>query len=96
MLAETQSQVWDFVNYQIEISKIRRVNWKALLGVTLTEYITNLQAQYGLNAEQTFQHISVVLQRNNLDSNDNLRRLKISVYSRFAEQSSYKKRIGGE
>lgn len=92
MICEQQTQVWDFVNAQIEKNNIKRINWRALLGMTLTEYITSLRYTYGLNAEQTLNHISGYLIKNNLDSIDNLRRVKISVYSRFAEQDSIKKR----
>lgn len=95
MIALKQMSVWDYVNEQVQHSTIKRVNWKTFLGMTLTEYITNLKTLYDLNADQTYNHIVGVLQRMNLDDHDTLRRVKISVYARFGEQNSYKKRQGG-
>lgn len=92
-LIPIQKTVWDFVNAQIEVSTIRRVNWKALLGMTLTEYITSLKNTYDMNVEQCYNHIVGYLAKHNLDNADNVRRVKISVYARYGEQNSMKKRM---
>lgn len=92
-MSSSQLQVWDFVNRQVQASSVKRVNWKALLGMTLTEYITNLKTLYDCNVEQTYNHIVGQLQKMNIEDNDTLRRVKISVYARFGEQASYKKRL---
>lgn len=94
-----QTSVWDFINRQIDLNKNKRVNWRALFGFTLTEYIFNVSNNYGLNAENTYLYIAGDLKRLNLDTTENLRRVKISVFARIGEQKAYnnrKKNVKGE
>lgn len=86
----SNENVWDVVNEQIERSKIKRINWKALLGDSLTKIILRKKMS-GLTAEET---IKLIWDDPNIQEfvklNPNRRgylyeRIKISVSSRYAE-----------
>lgn len=88
-----QLNIYECLNQEIDRSNIKRIKWKNILGMSLTEYITNIRTLYDLNANQVYDHISGVLTRNNFQDPEIFRKLKISVSARIVEQEKYKKTI---
>jgi hypothetical protein len=92
---------WDEVNKKIEISKIKRMPWKKILGESLTARIHRLRNK-GHNSDETYS----ILIRNPLiqkfcDENPNevkkvLENLKISICARYGESKTAAKIWGEE
>lgn len=95
--AELQIKTKDFdiheiVDSQIARSKIPRLNWKNVLGNTLTKEVAGYYAQ-GYTADQTYQAIIIKLKSMQVDHPEIFRRLKIGVCARFGEIESERKKI---
>ena len=84
--------VYDVVNSQIEKSRIPRFNWKKVFGHSLTKLVAEHYGK-GYNANQSYTEIKTKLLSMSIDNPEILRRLKISVSSRFAEIQSESKKI---
>jgi len=85
---------WDVVNEQIERSKIRRFNWKGILGVSLTEYILTLKRR-GYTSKETMAIImnNPRIRNRLLLSTPSIKQkmldnIKISVCARYGEQNT--------
>lgn len=92
---------WDLVNEQIERSKIKRINWKSILGVSLTRAILELKKE-GLSSEEVFHvllHGSKLTDylENQFSARDRvIEKLKISVSARFGESKTEDKILRGD
>lgn len=82
---------WEIINEQVQRTKIRRINYKAIFGKTLTAYITDLRLQ-GLNSTQTEYVIVEHLKRLHCNTPELVRRIQISISARYGEQESAAKR----
>jgi hypothetical protein len=92
---------WEVVNEQIERSKITRIKWKKILGVSLTRAILELKKE-GLNSQEVFH---VLLHGSKLTEFVNthfsarekvIENLRISVSARFGESRTEEKILRGE
>ena len=85
---EKQNKIgdWKTVEAEINRSKIKRYNWKALLGQSLSSYIAANKA-IGLNAAQIYEQIRKLTFYNLTEEAD--RRLKISLSARFGEINAH-------
>ena len=75
---------WELVEQQIKRNTKPRINWKALIGMSLTRAIARFKAA-GLNAEQTYN--SLVFEHPDW-SDEIKRRLQIGVAARFGEMAT--------
>jgi len=97
-ILKIQTNLNDFgvIKEQIERSKIKRYPYNKILGVSLTEYILRYKGM-DLSSSQVLGNLlrnSAIREfiEQNQDEKDNiLKNLKISVCSRFAEESSRKR-----
>lgn len=79
------AQTWGEVDAQIQRSKIRRINWRVLLGTTLTKAILELMRE-GKTAEQTVEILcKKICETTDEITSDQLKNLRISVCARYAE-----------
>ena len=92
---------WIVVNEQIERSKITRIKWKKILGVSLTRAILELKKE-GLNSQEVF-HILLNGSKltefinTHLDAKEKIiENLKISVSARFGESKTADKILRGK
>lgn len=83
-MGEEQVQIWDTVQEQIDRSTIKRLNWKKLLGRSLTKFIAKGKG-LGLTSKELYDYI---LNRHPYLTEEAKRRLWISICSRYAEMSS--------
>lgn len=83
---------WLVVEKQIERSNIKRINWREILGHSLTEEITENKLK-GLDSNNCFKYIKSKLLIKNIDDLDIIERLKISVSARYAEQNARDNRL---
>jgi len=92
---------WMVVNEQIERSKITRIKWKKILGVSLTRAILELKKE-GLSSQEVFH---VLLHGSKLTEFVNthfsakekvIENLRISVSARFGENKTAEKIRKGE
>jgi hypothetical protein len=92
---------WMVVNEQIERSKITRIKWKKILGVSLTRAILELKKE-GLSSQEVFH---VLLTGSKLTEFVNthfsarekvIENLRISVSARFGEANTEDKILRGE
>lgn len=82
---EKKESAWErVIEPEIRRNKYPRVNWKALLGMSLTRAVAKCKAA-GLNAEQTFKTLEY---ENPKFSDELLRRMKIGVVARFGEMGT--------
>lgn len=87
---------WDKVNEQIEKSKIRRYRWNEILGDSLTNRTLKLRKK-GLDSNQTIDIIlrspGVIsfLEKYPEEEMEFIRKLKIGVSSRYAENKTAEK-----
>jgi len=90
------SKIWGEVENQIERSKIRRYNWNGILGHSLTKEILRLKKS-GLDVEDTFtellnnDRIIRFLDENEVEAENIVKNIKISVHARFGENNTAKK-----
>lgn len=84
--------VHDIVESQIDKSTIPRLNWKALLGESLTKYVAERYAK-NYEPEKTYAELEQKLRSMQIDNAEIFRRLKIGVSSRYAEIMSESKKI---
>ena len=89
--------VWDEVNQQAENSKIKRYNWKKILGETLTHKILSMKNK-GYTPTATFEEITtsdeILDYLRNTTKEDRINMLKnirISVSARYGETNTAKK-----
>lgn len=90
-MTQTNIDNWGVIGENINKSNIKRINWKELLGITLTERITELNIK-GLDSDQIFKVINNELIRNNEWTYEISRKLRISVSARCGEQQAYNNR----
>ena len=90
---ERCKEPWKFINEQINRSKIKRYNWKAVYGSTLTRAILTLK----MNHISKDQAVSELINHERMKSifmadpslfEDMAKNIKISVYARFGENNS--------
>lgn len=91
---------WDVVNEQIERSKIRRVNWKGILGMSLTRAILELKKE-GLTSGECFDvlkngtKIKGFIETHFSAREKVIENLRISVSARYGESKTEQKILGG-
>lgn len=90
----TQSNLnnWDVVNQQINLSKIKRINYKEIFGKSLTEKITELKVK-GIKSAEAIKILNDEAIKNGYIDISLFNRIKISVCSRYAEQGTAIKRL---
>jgi hypothetical protein len=76
---------WDIIEHQISINKGKRINYKSVLGMTLTRNITILK-ESGFNSSDAYKYI---LSRS-LFTEEQKQKIKISVCARYSEQNAAK------
>ncbi|KKN25432.1 hypothetical protein LCGC14_0884640 [marine sediment metagenome] len=69
------------VQAQIDINTQKRLNWKQLIGMSLTRAVAKFRGS-GLNASQT---INILCKENPGWNSEVIRRLEIGVHARFGE-----------
>ena len=90
---------WGTINGEISRSKIKRFNWKTILGISLTEMILSLR-NTGLNSAQASKKImaSPGVQRyvraNPLDTEQMFNCIEISTSARYGENKTADKLAG--
>lgn len=82
---------WEVINKKIEQNNGIRNDYKAYLGMTLTEYVTILRAK-GLTPKEAFKSIIEKLATHGLEGNKVTESVWISVNARYGEQKSAEKR----
>ena len=83
-------ECWDTVNEQIEKSTILRIKWKEIFGHTLTEHITTIKEKNpNIGSIEIFEMIKKELVNLQINNNEILRRIYISVCARYGEQKIY-------
>lgn len=80
---------WAVVNEAIANNHRERLNWKALLGMSLNRAVAKFKAQ-GYNAAQTLEALNI--SHPEWDS-ETRRRLKIGVCARFGEMETAQKEL---
>lgn len=85
----SQLKIWDVVNNQIETNHIKRLNWKNILGETLTKAVAGYYAQ-GKTAKETLDILTL-----KINSNDPrvIKNLTIGVCARYGEITSESRTI---
>ena len=78
---------WQQTEKNIEKNRQKRVNWRAVFGMSLTKYITLLKNK-GLSSEEIIHGITRRLEFNGIKSERLTKLIKISVNARFAEQDA--------
>ena len=93
MTMQSELNDWDIVKEQIKRTKIRRFNYKAILGESLTSYVLRLRS-YGWNSKKTVEkimnHPNMLIFLRDIKPEVKkklLENVKISVASRFAENN---------
>lgn len=92
---------WDVVNGAIERSKIVRIKWKSILGVSLTRAILELKRE-NLSSKEVFHvllHGSKITEYLNTHFSARekiIENLRISVSARFGESATEEKILRGE
>ena len=85
--------IWGVIDEAVSKSKIKRYNWKALLGDSLTEIIlTNKKSGNSpekcltkiLNSEK----IQLFIKQNPSEKNNIIKNIKISIYARYGESDT--------
>ena len=90
---DSEENDWKEVNEQIDRSKIKRYNWKEILGETLTKRILKLRNKE-LETEETIEVISrfpgVIdfLEKYPKEKDNLLKNLRINVHARFGENKT--------
>ena len=90
---EKCKEPWKFIQEQVKRSKIKRYNWKAVYGQTLTKTILTLKMQ-GKTADETVHTmindltIKQLARENPALAADMCKKIKISVYARYGENNS--------
>ena len=74
---------WELIAKEIKRSKQVRINWKNILGMTLTKYIALCKAN-GLSQELIYKEIMLIYDL----SQEEARKLKIGIGARFAENAT--------
>jgi len=77
---------WDLVENQKKINKGDRLNWKEVLGITLTKVVANLKSK-GYNSNKVYDYIC---NKYPTLTSEHKRRLKIGIAARFGEIDSEK------
>ncbi len=86
---------WDIVEEQKKLNNRPRINWKAILGMSLTRAIARFKAA-GLNADMTYK--TICLEHPEL-SEEMIRKLRIGVAARYGEMATSQselKKTGGK
>lgn len=83
---------WDIIDEQIQRSKIKRFDYKSLLGKTLTEVITDYKNK-GLDSSKTTILINDTLAQKGITQTNIFRKVRISVCARYGEQNASMKRL---
>ena len=84
---------WDVIDEQIEKSKIKRFQWKSMLGMSLTEYIHRLKNK-GHTTKETIKiinsHPNILKEMDTFpdDANKMLKNIEISVAARYGESKT--------
>ena len=92
---------WDLVNAQIERSKIKRIKWKEILGMSLTKAILLLKKD-GLNSNECFlmlkeqSKLTEYLEHHFSAREKIIENLRISVSARYGEAKTESKILRGE
>ena len=89
MIMEQQLKFWDIVNGQISTSRIKRINWRSILGQTLTKTVAGYYAQ-GKTARET---LDLLKSKVNSDDPILLKNLTIGVCARYGEINSESRAI---
>lgn len=98
--AVKKDSIWGVIDEAIERSKIKRYDWKDILGKSLTKEILILKKQ-GHDVEETFnllksdERVMKFIQENKREKRKILENLKISVHARFGENNTATKVFGG-
>lgn len=94
-LIEENKHNWEVVNKQIDLNKSFRFNYKKVLGVSLTEFITKREHLTNKEIEEEFfnnENIKNYLKLNPMVEKKLLECVKISISSRKAEHNTYNNR----
>ena len=88
-MSQQQLSVWEVVNNQIQHSHTKRLNWKSILGQTLTKTVAGYYAQ-GKTAKETLEILTA-----KINSNDPriIKNLTIGVCARYGEITSESRTI---
>jgi len=92
---------WAVVNDAIDRSKITRIKWKSILGVSLTRAILELKRE-GLSSDEVFQvlltgsRLTEFITSHFAEREKIIENLKISVSARFGESNTEDKILRGE
>ena len=90
---EPNREPWKFIQEQIKRSKIKRYDWKAVYGQTLTKTILTYKMS-GISADKTvhlmINHNTIIqlAKENPRLARDMCKKIKISVYARYGENNS--------
>lgn len=84
-MSEQQTELgWPIVEKEMEKNQQPRINWKAIIGMSLTRAIARFKAA-GLTADMTYD--TLLFENPNL-TQEMKRRLRIGVCARFGEMST--------
>lgn len=90
---EDINKCWEHINEEAERNTISRINWKLIFGHTLTEHITKLKENNpDKMSKDVYEIIKKELAELQIDDIEILRRIRISVSSRYVEQTTYNRR----
>jgi hypothetical protein len=95
------SKDWDRVAEEIARSKIKRISWKKILGMSLTQAILELKKE-GLTSDECYtvlrdgSKIAAYLKSHFSMKEDILKNLRISVSARYGESKTEAKILGRE
>ena len=84
---------WGYVETIIKARKDKRIRWSKYFGCSLTKAVTHYRNK-GYDSNKTIQKLKSELLEHGMPSNAVMKRLIISVRSRYAEQQTYNSRKG--
>lgn len=93
---EYPDEIWDEIDKQIKKSRIKRYNWKRIIGETLTKRILKLRNK-GLTIEETIDTINRLSGVREFiemypDEDENIaKNIKINVHARYGENKTSEK-----
>lgn len=83
---------WNIINEQIERSKIPRINWKKILGDSLTKIAAGMYAR-GFTAQETYRILAKKLHGMGYSGGKIYENLKIGISARYGEIKSETRKI---
>ena len=89
---ESDFEIWEIIEEQIKRSQIKRINWKKLLGETLTKISAQYYAE-GKTHKEAYLILSKDLRDKGFSYPKIFENLKIGISARYGEIKSESKRI---